>query len=107
MEELKHSSLGVASFVTSIVSGLFIFVVIVFAGFVEVSTPGGMDEDSAVTVGLGLLLFLFGFVLLVALGLGIAGLVQNQHKKLFAVLGTVFSVALLVGTITLMAIGSS
>ncbi|MGU5664526.1 hypothetical protein [Aeromonas sanarellii] len=47
MEEKKHSGLGIASFITSIVSGLLIFLLIGVAGVMEASTPGGIDEESA------------------------------------------------------------
>ena len=105
MEQLKHSGLGIASFITAIVSGVFVFLLVVIAGAIEVSTPGGMDEESASAVIIGLLLFALVGALLVAIGLGIAGLVQNGRKKVFAVLGTVFSTAILLGTVFLLIIG--
>lgn len=105
MEQLKHSGLGIASFITAIVSGVFVFLLVVIAGAIEVSTPGGMDEESAAAVIIGLLLFTLLGALLVSIGLGIAGLVQSNRKKIFAILGTVFSVAILLGTIFLLIIG--
>jgi len=105
MEEKKHSGLGIASFITSIVSGLLIFLLIVVAGVMEASTPGGIDEESAGAVMVGLFLFAFLGAALVALGLGIAGLLQKERKKLFAILGTVFSAVSLVVTIFIMIIG--
>ena len=107
MNEQKHSGLGIASFITSIVSGFFIFLVIVIAGVMETSTPGGMDEESAGAVMVGLFLFAFLGTSLVALGLGIGGLIQKERKKIFAVLGTVFAAATIVVTIFLMMLGVS
>lgn len=104
MEEKKHSGLGIASFITSIVSGLLIFLLIVVAGVME-ATPGGIDEESAGAVMVGLFLFASLGATLVALGLGIAGLLQKERKKLFAILGTVFSAVSLVVTIFIMIIG--
>ena len=105
MEEKKHSGLGIASFITSIVSGLLIFLLLVVAGVMEASTPGGIDEESAGAVMVGLFLFAFLGATLVALGLGIAGLLQKERKKIFAILGTVFSALSLVVTIFIMIIG--
>lgn len=105
MEEQKHSGLGIASFITSIVSGLILFLLIVIAGVMEASTPGGIDENSAGAVIVGFCLFAFMGAALLALGLGIGGLFQKERKKIFAILGTVFSAVSLVGTIFLMILG--
>ena len=105
MEEQKHSGLGIASFITSIVSGILIFLVIVIAGVMEASTPGGMDEESAGAVMVGLFLFAFLGAALVALGLGIGGLLQKERKKIFAILGTVFSSVSLVLPIFIISLG--
>ena len=48
----------------------------------------------------------FLFASLVALGLGIGGLTEKDQKKLYAILGTVFSVVTLVGTIFLVLLGA-
>ena len=101
----KHSGLGIAAFITSITSGLLMFMLIVVAGVIEVTTSGGMDERSASAVIIGLLLFLFLFITLVALGLGISGLVQKDRKKIFAILGTIFSSMTMLGTLALLMIG--
>ena len=105
VEQQKHSGLGIASFITAIVSGVFMFLLIMVAGVIEVSTPGGMDDESAGAVIIGLLLFVLVGALLVAIGLGVGGLVQGGRKKVFAVLGTVFSTAILLGTVFLLIIG--
>ena len=105
MEEQKHSGLGIASFITSIISGILIFLTIVIAGIMEASTPGGIDAESAVAVTVGLSLFAFLGAALVALGLGIGGLLQKGRRKIFAILGTVFSVVSLVVTAFLMIVG--
>lgn len=105
MEELKHSGLGVASFITSLVSGVLIFLLIALAGVMEATTPGGINEESASAILVGLFLFAFLFVALVALGLGIGGLLQKDRKKVFAVLGTLFSSVTIVGTLFVMMVG--
>ncbi len=105
MEEQKHSGLGIASFITSIVSGILLFLVFIIAGFMEASTPGGMDEESAGAIMLGLFLFALLGGELVALGLGIGGLLIKERNKIFAILGTIFSAVVIVGTMFLMMIG--
>ena len=103
--EQKHSGLGIASFISSVIAGIFLFVIFVIAGVMEASTPGGIDETSPAAVFIGLSMFGFLFVALVALGLGIAGLVQKNRIKLFALLGTIFSACSLLGTVSLILFG--
>ena len=47
----------------------------------------------------------FLFAALVSLGLGIGGLLQKERKKVFAILGTVFSAAIILCTVALIALG--
>ncbi len=105
MEPQKHSILGIASFITSIASGLFLFLLLVIAGVMDASTLGGIDEKSAGAVVVGSFLFALLLASLVALGLGIGGLIQKERKKIFAILGTVFSAAAFVGTIFILMLG--
>jgi len=105
MEELKHSGLGIASFITSILSGILIFLLIAIAAFMESSTPGGIDEESAEAVLIGLFLFAALGIDLLALGLGVGGLIQKDRKKVFAILGTVFASVTIVGTIFIAMLG--
>ena len=105
MEEQKHSGLGIASFITSIISGILTLVLIGVAGVMQASTPGGMDEKSAGAVVVGLFMIFFLGASLVALGLGIGGLIQKDRKKIFAILGTVFAAITFLGTILLMMVG--
>ncbi len=101
----KHSGIGIASFIAGIVSGMAMFLLIVIAGIIEESSPGGIDEESPIAIVVGLFLFLFLFVALVGVGLGIGGLIQNDRQKLFAVLGTIFSACTFLGTLLLVLIG--
>jgi hypothetical protein len=103
--KVRHSGLGIASFVIGCVSAVLILVLMAIAGAIEVSTPGGMSETSPVAIVVGLLMFLFVFLALVGLGLGIAGLFQSQRRRLFAVLGTVFTLVTLVGSAAVVLIG--
>lgn len=104
--ELKHSGLGIASFVISITCSVLLFVLFVVAGVIELSTPGGMSEESpeAIMLGLGIIACIVGE--LVAVGLGIAAVCQNEHKKIFGILGLSFSATFALITLLLLALGS-
>ena len=100
--EQKHSGVGIASFITSIVVGILIFFLIVVSGVMVASMP---SEGLFVVVGLFVIALLIADI--VALGLGIGGLCQKDRKKIFAILGTVFSSTTLVGTIFLTILGNT
>lgn len=104
--EQKHSRIGIASFITSIVVGILVFSVIVIAGVAEASTPGGIAHKPAIAAVIGLSIIGLLLVDVVALGLGIGGLCQRDRNKIFAILGTVFSSATVVGTILLIILGN-
>lgn len=105
--ELKHSKIGIASFITSMVFGFLIFTMIVIAGVLEATIPGGLSEDSIEAIIVGLLIIAFLLAELVAFTLGIAGLFQNERKKVFAILGMIFSGGTIFGTILLIVIGNA
>ena len=102
-EVLKHSRLGVASFVISLITGVVEFLVIISAGVLEVE--GQMSEASAAAVVIGMFIMLGMFANLVGVGLGIAAVVQKKAKKLFGVLGLIFNGCLILLILGLMIIG--
>jgi hypothetical protein len=104
--EQKHSGIGIASFVISIVAGILIFILLGIAGSLEASTPGGIDENSTEAVMIGLAIIGLLFLNVLAVGLGIGGLLQKEQKKIFAILGTVFSSFFILGVIGLMVLGA-
>jgi len=101
----KHSGLGIASFILSIISGIFLFLIFAVAGMIESSTPGGMSEESPAAMLIGLFMLGFMFLTLLAVGLGIGGLLQSDRLKIFALLGIIFSACTLLGTVLLILIG--
>jgi hypothetical protein len=105
--EQQHSKLGIASFILSIISIICIFILLIVAGTIEVSTPGGMDENSAAAAAIGMFYFLFTGFSIVGIGLGIAGLFAKDKKKIFAILGLIFSAAVLLIAISVMVVGLS
>lgn len=101
----KHGGMGVAAFIVALVSAVMIFILVIVAGVLEATTPGGMDEESVAAMTVGLLLMLFMLATLIAIGLSIAGLVQKNSKKVFPILGLIISLLTVVLTFGLMAIG--
>jgi hypothetical protein len=102
---LGQSGLGIASLILSVISGVGLFFIVVVAGIIETSTPGGMDENSAEAMLIGLSLFGFIFTALLALGLGIGGLVQQNRRRAMAVFGTVLASASLIAITLIMMLG--
>ncbi|MBW2409833.1 MAG: hypothetical protein JRF72_08550 [Deltaproteobacteria bacterium] len=105
--ELKHSGVGITSFIISLLVAIGAFFLVVVAGIIETTTPGGMDENSVAAVVVGLFIFACIFLQIVALGLGIGGLIQKYRKKIFAILGTAFSGMTILGIVFLMLVGST
>ena len=83
--ERKHSGLGFASFIINIA---VIFIVLVTLALSNLFDPllGRIPLS---------IYFVSPFVSMLALGLGIAGLLQKDRKKVFAILGTLLSLLIL------------
>lgn len=102
-----HSRMGVASFVIAILATVAIVALIIITGALTAQALEGVNpqntnpqelqerlQDSQAATWLALAgtgVFVCLFLYLVGLGLGIAGSVQGQRKRLFAVLGAVFN----------------
>jgi hypothetical protein len=102
-DTLKHSGLGIASFVISLVTGLVEFLVIISAGVLEMQ--GQMSETSGAAVVIGMFIILGMLANLVGIGLGIAAIAQNKAKKLFGILGLIFNGCLVILILGLIFIG--
>jgi len=89
--ELKHSGVGIASFVLCMISGVSLFVLFGVAGYMESQSPAGMSEDDPTTMLLGVALIAAAMAQFLAFILGVVGLFQANRKKIFAILGTIFS----------------
>lgn len=83
----SHSGLGITSFVLSLVAlaGYTIYFIVV--QFVDTAEYSDL---------LMYLMFLMLFIALVGVGFGIAAVCQKDRKKLFGVLGLIFSIILFV-----------
>jgi hypothetical protein len=106
LPEAKHSGLGIASFVLAIVFGLILFVLIGMAGYQQMKNPKGMDENSPMAMILGLLMIGSLLMNFVGAGLGLAGVLQKNRKKIFAILGLIFNGFAVLGTVALFLLGT-
>jgi len=91
----SHSRLGVASFITVIVAGILLLLVIVIAPGAETTVTGFVDVETAGALA-GILWIAFAVLSLAALGLGVLGILDDGKKRTFALLGATVSVIFLV-----------
>jgi hypothetical protein len=90
----KHSWLGVASFVIFLVYCTLFFLVFLVSVLLTMSgeplaKPPALPSPTVIL--LGIMLFASVFLSLMGVALGIAGAVQRNRRKVFAVLGIVFN----------------
>lgn len=104
-QTLKHSGMGIASFIMSLLLGPGLFLLVIIAGVLQASTPGGIDNTSPAAVFLGLIMLFTAGLTLIGIGLGIAGVVQKKRKKIFAVLGLIFNSVVVLAFLLLMIVG--
>ncbi len=103
---LKHSGLGIASFVISLAMGVYFILVVFVAAVMEAATPGGMPETSPVLAIVGLFAFLGLFGCVVGIGLGIAGMFQKNRKRVFSILGLIINGLIVLGVLAAAIAGS-
>ncbi|CAA9460432.1 MAG: hypothetical protein AVDCRST_MAG25-773 [uncultured Rubrobacteraceae bacterium] len=114
--ENRHSRMGIASFVISILVVVAILALVVGAPLVLSSTdaldaqsfdpadPQSIDLSNPAiialqVIGLG---FILGVLLsFVGFGLGVAGLIQRRRKRLFAIVGAVLNGLVILGVAVL------
>lgn len=110
----KHSGPGIASFVLGLLSILtgIISLLVMIVGLADYVTPEGLfipdseelAADSAVLAG-ALLFFLSLLLSIVGVVLGIVGCVIRNRRRVFAILGLVFSAIVTVGTVVTLLLG--
>ena len=101
----KQSGWGVASFLMSLIIGLGMLFVIGWAGYLEVSTPGGIDEDDPLTAMIGFAILGGLGIALIGVVLGIVACAQRTKGRLLGILGLVFNAMILLGTCGLLFVG--
>ncbi|HLX94544.1 MAG TPA: hypothetical protein VKU37_02245 [Verrucomicrobiae bacterium] len=102
--EAKHSGIGIASFGISIAVGFLMVAVLFTAAILSAHrVQGSPTYPGQTVVGLTAIFLMAADVL--AVGLGIAAVCQTGKKRLFGILGLVFSGGTIMGTIALIIIG--
>ncbi|MBL9215520.1 MAG: hypothetical protein JNG83_08600 [Opitutaceae bacterium] len=103
---LKHSGLGITSFIVGIVAGVALFVSFGVAGFIHLQNPEGMDENSPVAMVIGMLIIGLCLIHLLGVGLAIGGLVQTDRRKVFPVMGLIVNALAILLTVGLIVLGN-
>ena len=100
-ETLRHSGPGIAAFLLSILGGIiFIIAIVVALGAVQ-------SKNTEILNFAGFALFAAWGLEIIAVILSIVGLVQKDRKKIFAILGLIFSVLILLVSAALVIIGTA
>ncbi|MHC9509605.1 hypothetical protein [Kangiella sp. M94] len=107
MEQLKHSGLGITTFVLGLIAPFGLIICFIIAGVAEANTYGGIDPESTLAIVTGLFLIFFMVLSLAAIGIGIGALVQKGYKKLLPILGVTISSIVLLMAVILMIIGAN
>jgi hypothetical protein len=103
-KEEKHSSLGMASFGISIAVGCLTLAMFVIASLLNAGRiQQGQSYPGQTVVGFVILFLMAADI--AAAGLGIAAICQTGRKRLFGLLGLVFSSITILGTFGLVIIG--
>lgn len=102
----RQSGLGLTSLFMSLVIGLGMIAAVFYAGFLESTTPGGIDEESSVAIFVGLVILIGMLGNFIGIVLAAVGLAQRDRAKTAAVLGLSFNAVCLVGIIGLMILGT-
>ncbi len=102
---LRHSGLGIASFMISMVVIGFFFFLLFLAVIIAVIGPDLADTNSTMISTIGAFLMLSVFASLVGVGFGFAGLKQINRKKVFSILGLIFNLMIIGGMVVLTIIG--
>ncbi len=105
-EQKKHGWLGIISFVISLVSGFGFFVMIIFAAVVGTNPEIIEDETHPMVIIIGLAAIGLTIMAFVAMAIGLVSLFMPNQKKLFGILGLVFSMMLVAFSVVLFVIGS-
>ena len=98
----RHGGLGVTSFILGILS---IFLIAGFFGFAGYISQGGGQRTDETNLIAGIIILALFCVSLLGIGLGIGGAVSRSSKKVFPVLGIVFSTGALLITAGLIGLG--
>ena len=85
--DARNSGLGIASFALALISLVATIAVFGYAGYLEISTAGGISEESAEAIMIGLAIFACIGMMIVGLVLGLVALFQKGKRRTFAAIG--------------------
>jgi hypothetical protein len=103
---VRHSGLGIASFILGGVAGFLILVLFMIAGVMENNDPGIFDEAPPQVVALVVLILGCLALNLGGLVLGLIGVFQRRRSKVFPGIGIGVNAFVLLGAVGLMCIGA-
>jgi hypothetical protein len=103
----RHTALGIASFVLVFVIWTGGFGLLVAIAVIGASAPDNLDESSPVAGVLGMLYLCLVLGTLVGLALAVAGLVQKDRLKVFAILGVAFHALTFLGLVGLILLSAA
>ena len=122
-EKLKHSGLGIASFILALASGLTFIIGMIMSVMsvmgdngiisstmdpnnVEAIESAMMNSDAMVGIMVaGFIIMFAGLLSFIGLVLGIIGLIIKNRKKVFAIIGTIMNAIPVILTIVFTIIG--
>ena len=103
--KLKHSGVGITSFVLDIVGVLGALVLIAVVVYMQESSGVELDENSPTAMAVGLL-FILGILLnVIGVILGLVSVFDGNRKRLFGILGLIFNGLIVLGVIGLVVLG--
>lgn len=106
-KKIRHSGLGITSFVLAIINLLIFIAALVIGGIISTQNLSSFDETSPLAVVLGAIIILSFVLSLLGLGLGIAGVCSRNKKKIFAILGVIFNLVFIITVTVLFIFGIS
>lgn len=102
----RHSGLGIASFMISMVVIGFFFFLLFLAAVLGVIAPDSAEISCMITKILSAFVMFAALANLVGLGLGLVSMWQIGSKKVYPILGLVFNLIIFAGMIVLIIIGN-
>lgn len=102
---IKHSGLGIASFIIGIIQSIASFTAIIISGATYATYSIPTENQEIIFAIIGLVIFVGLFIHLIGIGLGIAGLLQKNRKKVFSILGLIFNISCVMVVILIICLG--
>ena len=102
LQRRGQSGFGITSLVIAVTAGLLIVGTIGWGSYVELTTMGGLDENSTEAIIVGLVIFIGLAVALVGIAFGLVSCLQQTKGKVIGIIGLVFNVLIIAGVMLLL-----